>query len=180
MSEEGDSGEVPDWWRDEEAADAMAEAARDEQFFCELDAYIAEIHEWLEAKYRAPYKPGGTETCLEAVLACKEAKAPLPDWLVEALKDEIELAVRRPVGWDKLKVAAREANQERQREAQEKRAWYLRQAEEMHSHNPALSASRIADLISARAEGTEFAAAPRTIRHHLEGFLAEPSKRGQT
>jgi len=173
-------GTVPDWWKEEEAFDAMADAARDEQFFSEQDAHIADIHEWLEAKYRARYRPRETEVCLEAVLACQEGKAPLPNWLVEALKEEIALALRRPVAWDKLEVAAREANRERQEDAARRRDWYWRQAEEMHTHNPALSASRIADLISARAEGTEFAAAPTTIRHHLKGFLAEPSKRGQT
>ena len=159
--------------------DSWLDAAYEAQIEEVLNDNTASIHEWLEAKYRASYKPGETEICLEAVLACKEAKAPLPDWLVEALKEEIALALRRPVALDKLKVAAREANRERQREAQEKSAWYWRQAEDIHTHNPTLSASRIAVLISARAKGTEFAAAPRTIRHHLGGFLAEPSKRGQ-
>jgi hypothetical protein len=150
--------------------DRSLDAAYEAQIEGVLDDNTASAHEWLEEKYRAHYKPGATEICFEAVLACQKDKAPLPDWLVEALKNEVELAVRRPLNWPKLEAAAREANRERQVEAQRKSAWYWRQAEDMRDRYPALSVGRIAELISKRAEGTEFAAAPRRIRRHLQNF----------
>ena len=72
---------VPDWWRDEEATDAMVDAAREAQFEEELDGHIEFIHEWLDEQYRRKYRPGDVELCLEAVLTCQTEKVPLPTWL---------------------------------------------------------------------------------------------------
>jgi hypothetical protein len=155
---------------DDRWLDGLLDAAHEAHIEEVLDDNAASVHAWLEEQYRKQYRPGQTETCFEAVLACQNDKAPLPEWLVEALKAEIELAVRRPLNWPKLEAAAREANRERQLEAQRKSAWYERQAEDMRKQNAALSVGRIAELVSKRAEGTEFAAAPRTIRRHLQNF----------
>ena len=154
--------------------DRLLDAAHEAHIEEVLDDNTASVHEWLEAKYRLQYKPGRTEVCFEAVLACQEDKAPLPDWLVEALKDEVELALRRSIGWAQLKIAAQEANERRKAEAEQKREWCVAQAEEILKHNPTLnSVSRLAEIIAARAKGTEQGAImPR-------GMLAKRSKRGQ-
>jgi hypothetical protein len=158
----------------------MHDEASDAHFESELDAHIADIHEWLDSQYRGKYRAGQTETCLEAVLVCQEERVPLPPWLIEALKNELELAVRRPVDWEQLKVAAQKANQERKRIALQRREWYLREAKDILKDNPTLnSEDRLARLISKRAEGAGHAAAPRTIRRHIRGILAKPSTRGQ-
>ena len=148
--------------------DRWLDAIHEAQIEQVLDDNTASVHEWLEAKYHTQYQPGETEVCLEAVLACQEEKAPLPDWLVEALKQEIELALRRPVAWEALKLSAQAANQERRNVAERNGEWYRQHAQEILDENPRVgSVSRLAQLISKRAEGTEYAAAPRTIRRHL-------------
>ena len=53
MPDEHDKAPDLDWWAAEEAFERTIDAARDEQFFGELDAHIAEIYEWLEVKYAA-------------------------------------------------------------------------------------------------------------------------------
>ena len=160
--------------------DSWLDAAYEAQIEQALDDNTTSVHEWLEAKYHAQYKPGETQVCLEAVLACQDDKAPLPDWLVEALKQEIELALRRPIGWDKIEAAARQANQERKRVASQNREWYRQQAQEILDENPNVgSVARLAELIAKRAEGTEYTAAPRTIRRHIQRILAKRSKHGQ-
>ena len=171
---------VPDWWRDEEATDAMVDAAREAQFEEEFDGHIRVIHEWLDEQYRRKYRPGDVELCLEAVLTCQTEKVPLPTWLIEALRAEIELAVRRPVGWEKIKAAADEANEERKRIAQKKREWFGQEGNAILALNPTLgSEDRLAELISRRVKGTEFEAAPRTIRRHIQGGVAKRFKHGQ-
>lgn len=116
------------------------------------------------------------------MLACQEEKAPLPDWLVEALKTEIELALRRPLGWEKIEAAVKEANRERQQEAACRKSWCLEQAMELLDRSPHInSESRLAELIAERSEGTEHSSIkPRTIRRHIQGILARLSKHGQT
>ena len=172
----------PDWWRDEEATECMADAAREAQFESELDAHIADIHEWLDGKYGEKYKLGQTDLCFEALLVCQTEKVPSPTWLIEALRAEVELAVRRPIGWAQLKIAAQEANERRKSEAEKIRAWCMEQAAEVLMQNPTLnSESRLADLIATRAKGTDCGAVkPRTIRRHIKGILAKRAKRGQS
>jgi hypothetical protein len=160
--------------------DRWLDAVHEAQIEQVLDDNTTSVHEWLEAKYRTQYKPGETELCLEAVLACQEDKAPLPDWLVEALKQEIELAIRRPVAWEKLKAAAQEANEERKKLAHKNREWFWQEGKAILELNPTLgSEERLAELISRRAKGSEREAAPRTIRRHIKGILAKRSKHGQ-
>ena len=163
-----------DWWRDGEFTEAMADAAREAQFEEEWDGHIKSIHEWLDDQYRRKYRPGEVELCLEAVLACQTEKVSLPTWLIEALRAEIELAVRRPVGWEQLKAAAHEANEERKRIAQKKREWFWQEGNAILELNPTLgSEDRLAELISRKAKGTEFEAAPRTIRRHIQRSLGQ-------
>jgi hypothetical protein len=169
-----------DWWRDEEATEAMADAAREAQFEEELDGHITSIHEWLDEQYRGKYQRGQVELCLEAALACQTEKVPLPTWLIEALGTEIELAVRRPLSWEQLQAAAQAANAERKRIAQRNRDWFWQEGQAVLELNPTIgSEDRLAELISRRAKGTEHEAAARTIRRHIRGILAKRSKHGQ-
>ena len=177
MSEQDDDRLKDELDDEERAADAAFEAHIEQV----LDDNTAFVHEWLERKYRAEYEPGQTELCLEAVSICQEEKAPLPDWLVDALKEEIKLALRRPVAWDKIEAAARQANRERKEEAERRKAWCQDQAKALMDRNPNInSESRLAELIAKRAADTEHdGLMPRTIRRHIQGILATRSKHGQ-
>ena len=136
------------------STDRMVDAAEEAQFDSRLDAHIADIHEWLEGKYREKYRSGQTDLCFEALLVCQKEKVPAPTWLIEALRAEVELALRRSVGWAQLKIAAQEANELRKAEAEQNRAWCMEQGVEVLKHNPTLnSESRLAELIAARAKG---------------------------
>ena len=67
------------------APDRCIDAAHEAHIEEALDDNTASVHEWLKEKYQKRYRSGQTEICFEAVLACQNEKAPLPDWLVEAL-----------------------------------------------------------------------------------------------
>jgi hypothetical protein len=181
MPNEKDSPEPRrDWAREEKLFELETDARREAQWEAELDEHIAVINEWLDDQYRRKYEPGQSQPCFEALLACQIERVPAPTWLIDALKKEIELALKRPIAWEQLKAAAQAANEERKRLAHKNREWFWQEGSAILELNPTLgSEDRLAELISRRAKGSEHEAAPRTIRRHIKGILAKRSKHGQ-
>jgi hypothetical protein len=159
--------------------DFEVEVSPEAELEAALEVRISDFHEWLR-QYRGRRRPGDVETLFEAVFACQEERVPLPVWVIEALKREFELALRRPVGWAALKNAAQEANMRRKEMARQNQERYLHEARQILEVNPTLhSESRLAELIAVKVRGGEYEATPRTIRRHISGILAKRSKRGQ-
>jgi hypothetical protein len=163
----------PDWWRDEEALDAMHDAAREAQRDSELDAVIQDVHAWLDKEYGRNYVPGQVDLCFQALFLCQAEKVPPPAWVIDALKAELELAGKRSSALAQLHLAAQEANKRRQAEAEQQRAWFIRQAADILERNPRLSENSLAEILAERVKGTERAAAPRTVRRHIAGISAK-------